>query len=64
MHLMHFFTYCVLYTHQLPQSKVSEFTANMLKQQPGLLQKSFISVNKITKTSYLLYMTSKVSHTL
>lgn len=64
MYLMHFFTYCVLYTHRLPPSKVSEFTASKLKQQAGLLQKSFISVIKKTKTFRLLYMISRVSHTL
>lgn len=47
MYLIHFFTYCVLYTHQLLPLKIAEITAkNMLKQQAGLLHKSFISVIK------------------
>lgn len=51
MYLIHFFTYCVLYTHQLLPLKVSEITAkNMLKQQAGLLHKSFISVIKKKNT--------------
>lgn len=66
MYLIHFFTYCVLYTHQLLPLKVSEITAkNMLKQQAGLLHKSFISVIKKKKTPFcLLYMISRVLHAL
>ena len=41
------FTYCLLYTHWLPQSKMSEIIAkNMHEQQAALLEKSFISTDK------------------
>lgn len=41
------FTYCLLYTHWLPQSKMSEIIAkNVHKQQAALLEKSFISTDK------------------
>lgn len=65
MYLIHFFTYCVLYTHQLLPLKIAEITAkNMLKQQAGLLHKSFISVIKKKTPFCLLYMISRVLHAL
>lgn len=41
------FAYCILYTHWLPQPKISEIIAkNALKQQVALLEKSFIFMIK------------------
>lgn len=55
------FVYCLLHTHWLPQSKMSEIIAkNVHKQQAALLEKSFISTDR--KQLSICYKRSVGSH--